>query len=654
MWVTISDLMKLPSFPNSPQGCRKALHKFVSENPQIKRKKEGTKREFEYNSALFPERIQLEINKIAQKQIINMPRADLSIARENLNVTDLTDQQIAIADARMLLVAYVTELERTTTRYKAVAQVVEMAKSGELPEHLMQIIDVANAKKGENRTVSHRSLMGWVVEYHKCSTVTERLKALSPLSLGRKKLDIFSVEWLPDFLSVYQDPNRPSVSSCIRSLRNFSRHQLPSDTAINRVLNRLPVPVRERGRTTGTAYKQFKPYTARDWSVLNVNEVWIGDGHGFKAKVKHPLNGRPFQPEVTAIIDGKTRYIVGWSVHMSESCLAVADAIRHGISRCGLPNIYYSDNGGGEKNKNLDADLTGILPRLGIHHETGLPGNPQGRGIIERFWQTTTIPLARSYESFIGSSLDNDTRRIRAKELDSAVNALMKNSELSKKQHRAINRLPHFDDFLADLQCVFDEYNVTPHSALPVDPKTGERFSPFSYREMLLATTAHNTEYLTDVELALLFRPQEIRKVSRGIVELFNNKYFHVELSSYHGEQVRVCYDIHDPHSVIVKTMNGSIICNAIWDGNKVDAFPVSVREIGEKKRLKAQIKRKENKIEEFKSFVNPIRTIEHQMPDDLITSSAQRLVIDDKPIFTSEAEKALYYRKHHKIAVGE
>ena len=50
-------------------------------------------------------------------------------------------------------------------------------------------------------------------------------------------------------------------------------------------------------------------------------------------------------------------------------------------------------NGSGETGDMLDKETTGILPRIGIEHFTGIPGNPQGRGKIERLWQTITIPL---------------------------------------------------------------------------------------------------------------------------------------------------------------------------------------------------------------------------------------------------------------------
>lgn len=107
---------------------------------------------------------------------------------------------------------------------------------------------------------------------------------------------------------------------------------------------------------------------------IRPNDVWIGDGHSFKAKVQHPIHGQPFKPEVTVIIDGCTRMVVGFSFSLAESCVAVADALRIGIKHNGVPLMYYSDNGGGQTGKTIDHEITGLTARLGIHHETGLPG----------------------------------------------------------------------------------------------------------------------------------------------------------------------------------------------------------------------------------------------------------------------------------------
>uniref|UniRef100_UPI000AAD8117 DDE-type integrase/transposase/recombinase n=1 Tax=Methylogaea oryzae TaxID=1295382 RepID=UPI000AAD8117 len=133
-----------------------------------------------------------------------------------------------------------------------------------------------------------------------------------------------------------------------------------------------------RGRATGAAWRAIMPCTRRDWAGLSPMDVWVGDGHTFKAKVQHPDHGRPFAPEVTLVMDCASRKVVGWAVSLSENQIAVSEALSHGFKQYGRPLIYYSDNGAGQTAKLLDAPVTGLLARLGIDHQTGIPGNPQG------------------------------------------------------------------------------------------------------------------------------------------------------------------------------------------------------------------------------------------------------------------------------------
>ena len=86
-------------------------------------------------------------------------------------------------------------------------------------------------------------------------------------------------------------------------------YDLPSLDVVRKVWNRLPEIMRQRGRKTGPAYTKILPHEKRDWDVLEPNDVWIGDGHSFKAKVQHPVHGSPFKPEVTVVLDGCTRMV---------------------------------------------------------------------------------------------------------------------------------------------------------------------------------------------------------------------------------------------------------------------------------------------------------------------------------------------------------
>lgn len=365
------------------------------------------------------------------------------------------------------------------------------------------------------------------------------------------------------FLQFYCTPAQLDVATVCRDYMKPALEarglKAPSETTVQRIERDLAPTVKLRGRLTGAAYRALLPYVERDVSKFKANDIWVGDGHSFKAKVKSPLHGNAFVPEVTVVMDWVSRKIVGWSVALSESTLAVSDAFRHAQLRTrARPLIYYSDNGSGQTGKHIDHELTGSLARQGIAHETGRPGNPQGRGVIERWWPIVLIPLAQRYPTFAGKKADKETVRKISNELARAQRA-GEDSPL----------LPNFKQFLLDLAVAIETYNSThPHSALngrTPDTVYAEKIDPASVGGV------------TDEEIACLWMPEEIRTPSRGRIELMNNVY-HAPVLVHElreGEQVRVRFDIHNADQVWVYRMSGEFITVALWNGNKKDAFPV-------------------------------------------------------------------------------
>ncbi|MFG5411396.1 DNA-binding protein, partial [Piscinibacter sakaiensis] len=67
-----------------------------------------------------------------------------------------------------------------------------------------------------------------------------------------------------------------------------------------------------KARHSGAQRAARLPFKRRDTTVLKPLDVWVIDGHSFKAKVRHPDHGAPFTPEVTVVIDAATRLICGW------------------------------------------------------------------------------------------------------------------------------------------------------------------------------------------------------------------------------------------------------------------------------------------------------------------------------------------------------
>ena len=634
----------LACLPNSVQGINYQARK----NNWQSRKRVGKGGGKEYALASLPQEIQTDIRTKFVVSIIKAKPKSLPADLRQVELKTLTEKQREVAGARMALVAQVAQLEQAQPRYKAIKFFCEQIKSGGISSDLMRLVETANNKKGKNRTLSDRTLNQWVLDYEKADTPEERLKALAPMQRVAKKAE--EIVWLPDFLAIYRQTNGINVAEAYHYFSaewdaRFADEPLrlemkPSIDQVRAALAKLPKHIKEIGRKTGSELRALNTYVKRDWSVLQVNDVWVGDGHAMKLKVAHPEHGRPFIPEVTLIMDTSCRFIVGWSASLAENVLAVADALRYGVERYGIPAIYYSDNGGGEKNWMLDGDITGMLPRLGINHQTGIPGNPQGRGIIERVHQTILYPVARKFLTYHGRGADRETVR----KVSTAVISLDKakrkgNAELTPKQEWAKGKLPSWNAFLEAVQEQIDWYN-NEH----VHREIG--MTPAAKRLQLMAKMKEeDLVFITKVESRDLFRPSVLRTPERGVVRLFNNKYFNTKLLDVEGIKVQVSFDIHDPSQVIIRKQDGTFVCYAELNGNKRDAFPVAFVEQQRKARHQRRLKLKMEQVDEINAELNPVITIEHQQGFELLRTKPKAKQ-EDTPIFLTKADKEAWEQR--------
>lgn len=627
--------MNLHGLPSTVQNITATANR----NNWNKQERQGRGGGYEYEVASMPPEIQQQIREYEIANLVIEPRhakvKSLTIP-ESKELDQLTTEQREIADARLYLVAAVAELEKTTTRLNAVKTIVKQAKAGELEPSLQEAAYLANARRQKGRVISERSLMRYVLTAAKCETPAERVQALAPGQPKAKPLK--SIPWLPLFLKIYQAPSGISVEEAYVEFVNIciaQKKEYPTIHQVRYALRRMSEIDREKGRVTGSDRKAVLPYVKRNWEVLGLNGAWVGDGTSMKLKVQHPDHGRPFIPELTMIIDAANRYIVGWSVSLAENTLAVADAFRHGVEKHGLPLIYYSDNGGGQTAKHLDHDVTGIFARLGVEHKTGIPGNPQGRGIIERLNRTVAQRIARQFPTYFGGNADRESTRKMLVAVESASNAVAKGKELTVQQSSAVNKIPSWAEFIAMCEAGIDWYNNEHiHRELGTTPAEA--------RKKQLETA--EVDYLTDAEIRDLFRPSEIRTVQRGWVSLYNNQYFSMDLAPYNGLEVQVSFDIHDASSVIIRDMDGRFICEAEFDGNKRDAFPKAYVEEVRERRRKNRLRTLQKRMEEVEAEARG--TIDHQ-PD---FSNFIEMPKDEKePVFLFESEREEFELKKKK-----
>lgn len=143
---------------------------------------------------------------------------------------------------------------------------------------------------------------------------------------------------------------------------------VPSARTLQRHFARLELNTRPDG-TVPSAFGRFEAEAP--------NERWTGDAlHG------PVIAGR--KTYLMAFIDDHSRALVGYRWGHSEDMLALAAALRAGLMSRGIPRVAYLDNGAAMISK----QLLRALAVLGIRLTHSKPGQPAGRGKIERVFRT--------------------------------------------------------------------------------------------------------------------------------------------------------------------------------------------------------------------------------------------------------------------------
>ena len=109
------------------------------------------------------------------------------------------------------------------------------------------------------------------------------------------------------------------------------------------------------------------------------NEMWVGDAlHGPK------INGR--KAYLFAFLDDHTRVVTAGRWAYAEDSVRLTAALQPALEARGIPGCIYVDNGSAF----VDESLSRTCAKLGIRLTHSAPYRPQGRGKIERFFNTVT------------------------------------------------------------------------------------------------------------------------------------------------------------------------------------------------------------------------------------------------------------------------
>lgn len=564
---------------------------------------------------------------------------------------DLTARQRAVLEARAALLFEVDRrvLVAGLPLTAAVQSVAADSADGTLPADLAAAAKRANGRPDGSGRVTERTLFRW-----RSAKDVGGVAALAP-QLNRAPEPLPA--WLRDFLTFYATPQKRTVAHAMDQWRRAApAAELPTYKQVRVALAKLSPLERARGRLGPQALKALQAYRTRDTSDLLPTSVYVADGKTFDAEVAHPIHGHAFRPEITTIMDARTRRITGWSAALDESAHAVLDALRSACTGAGIPALFYTDRGPGYVNAAMDAPLTGFLGRLDITPMRALPYNSQAKGLVERLnhlWST----LAREMPTYFSRDMDRE-----------AKSAVHKRSRRELRAFGTSPTLPRFEEFLAAGSDAVARYNARPHSALPrmADPETG-KWRHQSPDEAWAAAVAGGFEPILPHarEIDDLFRPWVQRTVARCLVTWLDNEYFADELEAHHGRRVIVGYDIHDASRVWVRQIEenadgdrvpGRLIAVARFVGNRTRYVPVTAEQAAIERRARGRVSRLERKIAVVEQELRPAALLElsahramavpaapviepEPLPTPPPSPAAPRLGADGRPVFASDGD---------------
>jgi putative transposase len=481
----------------------------------------------------------------------------------------------AVAQYRFDLIRAGTSLVRDGASVNNVAALLHTrCKAGQLDAAQAAAV----ASLGEAPSVP--TLKRWLAAFKR-----QGKEGLLPKHTGRVRKEY---GWELRSIALYNLPSKPAMSGVALKLRKEG-FDTATDSRVAGFLRALPATVGENspdriGKHLHRLRRQS--YQPRDASTLQVGEVYAGDGHTADCYVAHPNTGKPYRPELTAFIDIRSRYIPGWYLSDSESAVSTLFALSHAMQTYDhVPAWLYLDHGAGYRSRLLNDETTGFYQRFSMKVIGALPGNPHGKGWIERWFRTVRDHHDKFFAGglvYCGNDMAGEINRRLSSDIDAGK-----------------RKLPSLENYHASLAHFIEEYNNTPMETLE-----GK-------------TPAEVWKGLQQVAVSLpaeaIIRPRERRTVQRQMVELHKRMYYHAALSLYDGKKLSVEYDLHKDSSVWIYDQNDRFVCMATLVST-IGVLPESRLEEQRGKRLQGQLKRLEKKVDEAHARANDAITIDDQL----------------------------------------
>lgn len=418
-----------------------------------------------------------------------------------------------------------------------------MAKMTSLDKHrlILPIIkkEAAATNISKNTGIPVRTLRHWVKRFSE--------KGLSGLERTKRK-DVGSSRILNEELSALvkglalQNPHL-SISAIHRKMKILTERlnsKAPSYETIYGLVKKINPALLMLAHEGVKAYQQkYELIYRRECSIPN--EIWQCDHTELDIYVLD-TNGKERKPWITTIMDDYSRAIAGLVISFEAPCaLNTALALRQAIWRkenpawqiCGVPQILYTDHGSDFMSDHIEQ----VCIALKIRMLNSAVARPQGRGKIERFFQTLNECILIDLPGFSIKGKTVTKPSLTLEQLETAV-----------------------------LNFMLNDYHQNPHSSTRLPPEK-------MWSEAFLPQLPESLEIL-DLLLLTIHKP---RKVQRDGIRFQGMRYIAPTLAGFVGEPVTIRYDPRDLAEIRVYH-DSNFLCNAICQD--IEEMVVSLKDI--------------------------------------------------------------------------
>lgn len=502
----------------------------------------------------MPQEIQDAISKEEERRAIEQESSKIAslpeVLNQNTNLASLkpqTRQAILDDKRRYRALAKADLLDQYLIWQKKYGQTVAQ-KEAFILAYRGGAWSVLLAELGPN--VSWKSLERWKLERKDAGTV---LALADCRGLAHRGKSMLTEQHKTIILGQILDGDR-QISTCVRIIQARCQSEniaIPSEDTIRRYVKVYSKECFDEWTLFRKGEKAWNDQCSisilRDWSLVEVGDVIIADGHTLNFETINPDTGKACRMTLLLFFDGASRYPLGWEVMATENTQCISSAFRRACMRLGkFPKVVYLDNGKAFRAKFFkgcpDFEQGGFL---GLYRDLGCtvihawPYHGQSKP-VERFFGTMH-EMEELTPSYTGWDIAHKPAW------------MQRNEKLHRSLHDKLGRGPmSLEDTHVWLAKWFELYASRPQARTHLKGKTpGEVFM------------AGRGPGVDADKLTLMMLQKEVRTISKDGIRICGRLYWSEELSNRrHSVLVRYDWQL-SPYTVLVYDMDGNLICEA-------------------------------------------------------------------------------------------